>query len=133
MVPLNRSVRPCGVAMVNPVEAISPNWRFPSPVTEPTVVQRFKQERQILAGLDHPNIARILDGGNTADGRPFYVMEYVAGSAIDDYCDRVKPDVSTRVGMIIEVCQALEYLHGHAIAHREGKIRFRRRGLVHRS
>jgi len=89
--------------------------------TEPTVVQRFKQERQILAGLDHPNIARILDGGNTADGRPFYVMEYVAGSAIDDYCDRVKPDVSTRVGMIIEVCQALEYLHGHAIAHRDIK------------
>jgi len=43
-------------------------------VSEPSVVQRFRQERQILAGLDHPNIARILDGGNTADGRPFYVM-----------------------------------------------------------
>src|SRR5438094_568547 len=67
-------------------------------------VQRFKQERQLLAGLDHPNIARILDGGNTADGRPFYVMEYVSGSPIDDYCDRVEPDIPTRIGLIIEVC-----------------------------
>ena len=92
-----------------------------SGATDPGVVQRFKQERQILAGLDHPHIARILDGGNIADGRPFYVMEYVAGSAIDDYCDRVKPDVPTRVRLIIEVCQALEYLHGHAIAHRDIK------------
>jgi eukaryotic-like serine/threonine-protein kinase len=89
--------------------------------TDPAVVQRFKQERQILAGLDHPNIARILDGGNTADGRPFYVMEYVAGSPIDDYCDRAKPDLATRVRMIIDVCQAVAYLHGHAIAHRDIK------------
>jgi eukaryotic-like serine/threonine-protein kinase len=89
--------------------------------TAAAVVQRFKQERQILAGLDHPNIARILDGGNTADGRPFYVMEYVAGSAIDDYCARAKPDLATRVRMIIDVCQAVAYLHGHAIAHRDIK------------
>ncbi len=84
-------------------------------------VQRFKQERQLLAGLDHPNIARILDGGNTADGRPFYVMEYVSGSPIDDYCDRVEPDIPTRIGMIIEVCDAIAYLHEHAIAHRDIK------------
>ncbi|PYR30003.1 MAG: hypothetical protein DMF90_28655 [Acidobacteria bacterium] len=84
-------------------------------------VQRFRQERQLLAGLDHPNIARILDGGNTVDGRPFYVMEYVAGLPIDHYCDRVEPDIPTRVGMIIEVCDAIAYLHGHAIAHRDIK------------
>jgi predicted Ser/Thr protein kinase len=89
--------------------------------SDPSLVQRFKHERQILAGLDHPNIARILDGGNTPDGRPFYVMEYVAGSAIDDYCDRVKPDVAARVGIMIEVCRAVHYLHEHAIAHRDIK------------
>jgi len=84
-------------------------------------VQRFKQERQILAGLDHPNIARLLDGGNTEDGRPFYVMEYVAGSPIDEYCSRVSADVPTRVRMIADVCAAVEYLHAHAIAHRDIK------------
>jgi eukaryotic-like serine/threonine-protein kinase len=89
--------------------------------TPPTFVQRFKQERQILAGLDHPNIARILDGGNTADGRPFYVMEYVAGSPIDQYCSRVNSDVPARVRMLTEVCEAVEYLHAHAIAHRDIK------------
>ncbi|MES1254022.1 MAG: serine/threonine-protein kinase [Acidobacteriota bacterium] len=89
--------------------------------SEPNFIQRFKQERQILAGLDHPNIARILDGGNTEDGRPFYVMEYIAGSPIDEYCNRVSADVQTRVRMIAEVCDAVEYLHGHAIAHRDIK------------
>jgi predicted Ser/Thr protein kinase len=87
----------------------------------PDFVQRFRQERQILAGLDHPNIARILDGGNTDDGRPFYVMEYVAGSPIDEYCTRMSVDVPTRVRMITEVCAAVGYLHGHAIAHRDIK------------
>jgi eukaryotic-like serine/threonine-protein kinase len=89
--------------------------------TQTDFVQRFKQERQILAGLDHPNIARILDGGNTEDGRPFYVMEYVAGSAIDEYCSRTAADVSTRVRMITDVCHAVDYLHAHAIAHRDIK------------
>ncbi len=89
--------------------------------TEASFVQRFKQERQILAGLDHPNIARILDGGNTDDGRPFYVMEYVAGSPIDEYCSRMNADVPTRVRMMTEVCEAVEYLHTHAIAHRDIK------------
>jgi eukaryotic-like serine/threonine-protein kinase len=85
------------------------------------LVERFKQERQILAGLDHPNIARILDGGNTPDGRPFYVMEYVAGSPIDDYCARMNVDVPTRVRMMAQACDAIEYLHKNAIAHRDVK------------
>jgi eukaryotic-like serine/threonine-protein kinase len=86
-----------------------------------SLVARFKQERQILAGLDHPNIARILDGGNTPDGRPFYVMEYVAGSPIDDYCTRMNVDVPTRVRMMAQACDAIEYLHKNAIAHRDVK------------
>jgi hypothetical protein len=85
------------------------------------LIERFKQERQILAGLDHPNIARILDGGNTPDGRPFYVMEYVAGSPIDDYCARMNIDVPTRVRMMAQACDAIEYLHKNAIAHRDVK------------
>jgi hypothetical protein len=85
------------------------------------LVQRFKQERQILAELDHPNIARILDGGDTGDGHPFYVMEYVAGSRIDDYCARMNTDIATRVRMMAQVCDAVAYLHDHAIAHRDIK------------
>ena len=88
---------------------------------EINLVQRFRQERQILAGLDHPNIARILDGGSTDNGRPFYVMEYVAGSPIDEYCRRMNTDVPTRVRMIAQVCDAVDYLHAHAIAHRDIK------------
>ena len=88
---------------------------------EINLVQRFKQERQILAGLDHPNIARILDGGSTDNGRPFYVMEYVAGSPIDEYCKRMNTDVPTRVRMMAQVCDAVDYLHAHAIAHRDIK------------
>jgi serine/threonine protein kinase len=84
-------------------------------------VERFKRERQILAGLDHPNIARILDGGNTDDGRPFYVMEYVAGSPIDQYCRKMNTDVPTRVRMMAQACDAIEYLHDNAITHRDIK------------
>lgn len=84
-------------------------------------VARFRRERQILAGLDHPNIARILDGGNTADGRPFYVMEYIAGSPIDEYCAKIAADATMRVRMVIEVCEAIDYLHNHAITHRDIK------------
>jgi len=84
-------------------------------------VDRFKQERQILAGLDHPNIARILDGGNTEDGRPWYVMEYVDGSPIDAYCDRMGAGVTARLQLLIQVCDAVDYLHNQAIVHRDLK------------
>src|SRR5690606_4094760 len=88
---------------------------------ELNLVQRFKQERQILAELDHPNIARILAGGSTPEGRTFYVMEYVAGSPIDDYCTRMNTDFPTRIRMMAQVCDAVAYLHNHAIAHRDIK------------
>jgi tRNA A-37 threonylcarbamoyl transferase component Bud32 len=84
-------------------------------------LERFKRERQMLAGLDHPNIARILDGGDTPDGRPFYVMEYVPGLAIDEYCERLGAPVNVRLSLVIRVCEAVEYLHDHAIVHRDIK------------
>jgi len=85
------------------------------------LVQRFKQERQILAGLEHPNIARILDGGHMENGRPFFVMEYIAGPPIDEYCTRMNADVATRVRMMAQVCDAVEYLHQNAVVHRDIK------------
>lgn len=84
-------------------------------------VERFKRERQILAGLDHPNIARILDGGNTDDGRPYYVMEYIDGKPLRDYCTRVEADIPTRLKLILEVCDALEHMHTQGIVHRDIK------------
>ena len=84
-------------------------------------VERFRRERQILAGLDHPNIARILDGGDTPDGRPFYAMEYVDGQQIDDHCRRTAADAQAKVRLVIQVCEAVEYLHEHAVVHRDIK------------
>ena len=85
------------------------------------LVQRFKQERQILAGLEHPNIARILDGGHMDNGQPFFVMEYIAGPPIDEYCTRLNADVAMRVRMMTQVCDAVEYLHQNAVVHRDIK------------
>jgi hypothetical protein len=87
----------------------------------PEFIQRFKQERQVLAALDHPNIARILDGGDTPDGMPYYVMEYVEGSAIHKYCDEQRLTLSGRVAVFQQVCEAVNYLHNNSIAHRDLK------------
>jgi non-specific serine/threonine protein kinase/serine/threonine-protein kinase len=79
--------------------------------------ERFRRERQILAGLDHPNIAHILDGGTTEAGLPFFVMEYVAGVRIDVYCRVHRLDIDGRLDLFSRVCDAVQYAHDHLIVH----------------
>lgn len=85
------------------------------------VIRRFQMERQILARLDHPNIARVIDGGVTADGRPYFVMEYVDGVPINEYCDRERLGVRQRLGIFRSVCQAVHYAHQSLVVHRDIK------------
>ena len=83
--------------------------------------ERFARERQLLAGLDHPGIARVLDGGTTAEGLPFLVMEYVDGVPIDLYCDARRLDVGARLRLFLEVCRAVHYAHLRLTLHRDIK------------
>ena len=85
------------------------------------VMGRFKNERQILASLDHPNIARLMDGGATEEGVPYFVMELVEGQPIDKYCDSQKLGIRARLELFLQVCSALEYSHQHQIIHRDIK------------
>jgi len=84
-------------------------------------VHRFKAERQILANLDHANIARLLDGGATEDGRPYVVMEYIEGRPIDEYCDQRKLPVPERLKLFRTVCSAVAYAHQRLVIHRDIK------------
>ena len=83
--------------------------------------RRFRIERQILAGLDHRNIARLLDGGTTDGGVPYVVMELVAGQPIDAWCDARHLGVRDRVQLFLQVCAAVSYAHQHLIVHRDLK------------
>jgi tetratricopeptide (TPR) repeat protein len=85
------------------------------------VLQRFKAERQILASLDHPNIARLLDGGATEDGLPYLVMELVDGEPIDKYCDARELPIPARLRLFRDVCAAVSYAHQHLVVHRDLK------------
>jgi len=85
------------------------------------IIRRFRNERQILAGLDHPNIARLLDGGATDDGRPYLVMEYIAGEPIDDYGDQHKLGAEDRLTLFRQVCAAVHCAHQHLVIHRDIK------------
>ncbi len=85
------------------------------------VLSRFRTERQTLAGLDHPNIVKLLDGGSTPEGLPYLVMDYVEGSAIDRYCDNHKLSVEERLRLFARVCEAVEYAHEKRIVHRDLK------------
>jgi serine/threonine protein kinase/tetratricopeptide (TPR) repeat protein len=82
---------------------------------------RFDAERHALAQMDHPNIARVLDGGVSSDGRPFFVMELVDGVPITTYCDRKCLPVRARLGLFIAVCQAVQHAHQKGIIHRDIK------------
>jgi len=82
---------------------------------------RFRAERQILANLEHPNIARLLDGGTTDHGLPYLVMELVQGLPIDEYCNSHKLSIADRLGLFRSVCSAVEYAHQNLVVHRDLK------------
>lgn len=92
-----------------------------SDVRNPLAEQRFKNERQILAALDHRNIARLLDGGTTALGLPYVVMELVNGRPIDAYCNEKSVGVRDRLQLFLQVCTAVSYAHQHLVVHRDLK------------
>ncbi|MBC8122107.1 MAG: serine/threonine protein kinase, partial [Gemmatimonadaceae bacterium] len=85
------------------------------------VVQRFLAERQILANLVHPNIAQLLVGGLTSEGLPYFVMEYVEGVAIDEYCDSQCLSITERLKLFSTVCSAVHYAHQNLVIHRDIK------------
>jgi eukaryotic-like serine/threonine-protein kinase len=85
------------------------------------VVNRFKNERQILASLDHPNIARLLDGGTTEGGVPYFVMELIEGHPIDEYCDAHKLPTTERLKLFLQICSAVQFAHQHLFIHRDIK------------
>ena len=85
------------------------------------VVARFEAERQALAMMDHPNIAKVLDAGTTDVGRPYFVMELVRGIKITDYCDQEKIGTRERLDLFIKVCQAIQHAHQKGIIHRDIK------------
>ncbi|MEM7417970.1 MAG: serine/threonine-protein kinase [Gemmatimonadota bacterium] len=85
------------------------------------VVARFGTERRILAQLQHPNIGRLYTSGVMADGRPYYVMEYVQGEPIDEYCDARRLSVSDRLRLFLEVCDAVQHAHQNLVVHRDIK------------
>lgn len=85
------------------------------------VIARFQGERQALAMMSHPNIAAVLDAGATAEGRPFFVMEYVPGEPITRYCDRVAMSLNDRLALFMQVCHAVQHAHQKGIIHRDLK------------
>ena len=85
------------------------------------VLSRFAAERQALALMDHPNIAKVYDGGMTDEGRPFFVMEYVKGVPITEYCDQAKLSIDERLKLFLPICQAVQHAHQKGIIHRDLK------------
>jgi tetratricopeptide (TPR) repeat protein len=92
-------------------------------VVHPALLRRFEDERRILASLDHPNIARLLDAGTTPGGQPYVVMEHVEGVPIDAFCFARGLDTSRRLGLFTQVCAAVQYSHQHLVVHRDIKAR----------
>jgi len=90
-------------------------------IYDAAVVQRFQAERQSLAIMDHPAIAKVFDAGATASGQPYLVMEYVDGLPITDYCDRKKLGIRERLNLFLQVCEGVQHAHQKAIMHRDLK------------
>jgi len=90
--------------------------------TETTdIVKRFRNERQILASIEHPHVAKLLDGGSTLDGLPYFAMEYVEGKPIDEYCDSHRLNISERLRLFRKVCSAVHFAHQNLVVHRDLK------------
>jgi tRNA A-37 threonylcarbamoyl transferase component Bud32/tetratricopeptide (TPR) repeat protein len=92
-----------------------------SSIGDADLAQRFRRERQILANLNHPGVARLFDGGATDDGAPYLVMEYVEGVPIDQFCDRNGLDTRERLALFRQVCEAVHYAHRNLVIHRDLK------------
>lgn len=90
-------------------------------LASPSMVARFKDECQILASLEHPNIARVMDAGTFESGLPYFAMEYVDGQPIDQYCEQAQLSVSDRLKLVLPVCHAIHFAHQNLIAHRDLK------------
>lgn len=89
--------------------------------SDPELLRRFHQEREIVARLDHPNIARLLDGGTTDEGLPYFVMEHVDGQPLDVYCDTRRLGIRPRLELFRTVCRTVQYAHQHLVVHRDLK------------
>jgi serine/threonine protein kinase len=85
------------------------------------MLRRFRHERQILASLEHPNIARLLDGGMSADGLPYFAMEFVKGQPIDEYCREKDLSINERLRLFLQVCAAVQFAHSRLVVHRDLK------------
>jgi eukaryotic-like serine/threonine-protein kinase len=85
------------------------------------IIDRFHRERETLAALDHPNIARLIDGGSTRDGKPYFVMEYVDGIRVDTFCDERKLTIDQRMEVFRTICAAVQYAHHALVVHRDLK------------
>jgi len=90
-------------------------------MARPDLVERFRVERQILAQLEHPNIARLLDGGETDEGSPYVVMEHIAGLPLDRYCEERKLSLAERLDLFLGMCDAVSYAHRNLVVHRDLK------------
>jgi serine/threonine protein kinase len=85
------------------------------------ILRRFRMERQVLASLDHPNIARLIDGGSTPEGMPYLAMEYVEGTPIDQFCEMRASAITERLKLFLDVCAAVQYAHQNLVVHRDIK------------
>lgn len=90
-------------------------------LTSERLIDSFRRERELLAGLEHPNIASLLDGGVDAAGRPWFAMRYVDGAPIDEWCDQRHYSLRQRVRLLLDACHALEYAHRHMVLHQDIK------------
>ncbi len=97
------------------------------------ILRRFRMERQVLASLDHPNIARLIDGGSTPEGMPYLAMEYVEGTPIDQFCESRASAITDRLKLFRDVCAAVQYAHQNLVVHRDikaGNILVTQEGVV---